>query len=387
MITNSDLERSYNQYIRQQELGHMNISRLKKSILTLVFIFSLLLLFFNIFSFSFKKKVDNNTLFIFPFNEKEPMGTILKALSRLKQSRIIVYPKALPIFPLLLLKDFLWILWKDPLWTVKNLDFFGALSIKISKYYGYKRKYSISKLLLFQEYSFYSSYLTYIFESENASLYNLMHGVPGPEASFFRFTKFFVWGEYFKKYYVNHNAEERQFVLSGSLFHKYFSKFESSITRKQIQYDIVYALQGDLYCNNQYLKDTFTILEELHKKRNFKIAIKPHPIYSNNIVIPQIFDVLTLSLEESILKSKLILSHFSTIFLDAKILNRKVIAFLEEDQQELVAYLNIEEICCSKNDLYEKIEKILDEDMFHVSLKNIINLDINTLKVLEDEIN
>jgi hypothetical protein len=381
-MINDDLMRSYKQYTKQQEIGHLKINFFTKLLLSLLFF---VLFPLNILKLFYIKTKRNNTLFIFPFGNKEPMQTILSELENLTDCKIIIHPEAFYIFPSLLIKDFMLTLLNHPLWTMKNLDFFGALSIKVSKYYGYKRKYSISKLLLFQEYSFYSSYLTRIFEYENSELYNLMHGIPGPEASFFRFTKFFVWGEYFKKYYINHKAEERQFVISGSIFHQHFSIFDSSIKKEQIQYDIVYALQGDLYGNNQYINDTFSILKELHMKRNFKIAIKPHPIYSNNIEIPQIFDILTLSLEESILKSKLILSHFSTIFLDSKVLNIKVIAFIDENQKELVGYLNKQEICFSKMDLCKKIEKILDEEMLDNSLENIIDLDINTLKVLENE--
>ena len=381
-MNNKDLMRSYKQYKKHLKIGHLKLSFSKKFFLGVIFFILIPLVIVNIF---FKIKY-NKILYIFSFeNNKEPMISIISELTKINDTKIILDPKGIYILPRILLIDFFTLLISKPLWTLSNLDFFGALSLKISKYYGYKKKYNISKLLLFQEYSFYSSYLTYIFESENGKLYNMMHGIPGPESSFFRFSKCFVWGDYFKSYYISKQAESKQFIITGSIFHQLLSSHKR-IGIEVIDYDILYALQGDSYGNKNYTQYTLTILERLSNKNNLKIAVKPHPIYHTNIEIPKSFDILTLTLEESLLKSKLILSHYSTIFLDAKVLNRKVLAFLDKEQEELVRYLDKEEICFYKNDLYIHLEKILRKKIFDNSLDDIINLNSDILKVVEDEI-
>ena len=376
------LERSYKGYIRQQKIGYLTVNCLEKNILA--FLFILFFLPLSIFSiFSKKKVVNNHILFIFSFSDKEPMNTILKELDGSKSNRIIKYPKALPFLPQILLKDFLSILCKEPIWTIKNLDFFGALSVKISKYYGYKKKYSISKLLLFQEYSFYSSYLTRIFEYENGGLYNLMHGVPGREASYFRFTKCFVWSEYFKEYYIENSAEENQFIIAGSIFH---SKLYNSIknTSTSIKYDILYAMQGDTHGDDNYVKEVFEVLEELYRTEKVRIAVKPHPIYSNKIDIPKNFDLLDSSPVEAILESNLILSHFSTMLLDAKVVNKKVLAFLPEEKLHLVGYLNENEVVFDKQNLLNKIIFLLSKESNYLS--DIVDPELNTVDIIEREL-
>ena len=379
-MINDDLMRSYNQYIKQQEIGHLKINLFKKLLLSLLFFVLLPLGILKIFYIKIKK---NSKLFIFPFGNKEPMKTIVSELENLTNSEIVIYPKAFYTFPYLLLKDFIYTLFTHPLWTIRNLDFFGALSLKISKYYGYKVKYGISKLLLFQEYSFYSSYLTRIFENEDGGLYNLMHGVPGKEAAYFRFSKCFVWSTYFKNYYIGNKANEEQFIIVGSIFHSLLYKNTKNISNT-LKYDILYAMQGDTYGDDSYLKEVFEVLEKLYQTKKVKIAIKPHPIYNNKINIPKNFDLIELSPQEAILQSNLILSHFSTILLDAKIMNKNVLAFLPEKKLHLVDYLDEREISFYKNDLYDKIIFTLKSNS--PLLCNTINLDLNTISLIEMEL-
>jgi len=379
-MINDDLMRSYNQYIKQQEIGHLKIIFLKKLLLSLLFFILLPLSFLKLFYIKSKR---DNKLFILPFGDREPIKSIINELEHLNNSEIIIYPKAFYIFPSLLIKDFMVTLLAHPLWTIKNLDFFGALSLKISKYYAYKVKYGMSNILLFQEYSFYSSYLTRVFEYEKGGLYNLMHGIPGREASYFRFTKCFVWSEYFKTYYIENSAEEKQFVIVGSIFHSKLyksAKEASSVPR----YDILYAMQGDTYGDDTYVQEVFDVLESLYEKMKIKIAIKPHPIYSNSIKIPKVFEVINLSPKEAILESNLILSHFSTMLLDAKVMNKNVVAFLPKEKLHLVSYLNEDEVALHKDDLFNKIIFLLNKES--APLCNVIELKLNTINLIEKEV-
>lgn len=379
-MINDDLMRSYNQYTKQQEIGHLKINLFKKLLLSLLFFILLPLGILKLFYMKTKK---NSKLFIFPFGNKEPMKTIVSELENLSNSEIVIHPKAFYTFPYLLVKDFICTLFTHPLWTIRNLDFFGALSLKISKYYGYKVKYGMSKVLLFQEYSFYTSYLTRIFEHEKGELYNLMHGVPGREATYFRFSKCFVWSEYFKTYYIENKAEEEQFLIVGSIFH---SQLHNSTKGTSLvpRYDILYAMQGDTYGDKNYVQEVFNVLENIYEKKKMKIGIKPHPIYRNQIEIPKSFEVINLSPKEAILKSNLIISHFSTMLLDAKVMNKNVLAFLSEEKSHLVDYLNIEEIIFNKEDLFNKLISLLEEKS--TSFCTILDLELNTISLMEREL-
>jgi len=376
-MINDDLMRSYKQYIKQQEIGHLKINFLKKLLLSLLFFILLPLGILKLFYMNTKK---NSKLFIFPFGNKEPMKSIISELKNLNNSEIIIYPQAFYIFPFLLLKDFIGTLFTHPLWTIRNLDFFGALSLKVSKYYGYKVKYEMSKLLLFQEYSFYSSYLTKIFENENGNLYNLMHGIPGKEAAYFRFSKCFIWGKYFENYYISNGAERNQFTIVGSIYHtKLKNKENSNLGR----YDIVYALQGDQYGNMYSTKMILSILQKIQSEYKLKVVVKQHPIYSNSVPIPRNIDIIDVSPFESIVNSKILISHFSTMLLDAKVLEKKVLAFVSKEEKEMVGYLSNNEIITEEKELSMAIIKLLRTNKGIELSTNIIDFELNTLETLK----
>lgn len=379
-MINQDFQRSFYQYKIHKDIKHINITILNKLILSCIWLFYVPLVVTKLFySLLHKHCSRKKRVIVFDFNSKEPMKTILSELDTLENIEIIKNPKSLPVFPLILLKDFISSLCTQPLWTLKNLDFFGALSIKISIYYGYKVKYNLNNLTLFQEYSFYSSYLTRVFEYENGSLYNLMHGIPGEEASFFRFTKCFVWGDYFKNYYINNMAESSQFIVAGSIFHTKLKSLKVNTTER---YDIIFALQGSQYSNRKYTEKIFSLLNHLHDDLNLKIAVKPHPQYEDDISNIK-FDILETSPYEAIYSGKLIISQFSTMLLDAKSIGKKVFSFLPFNQKKLVGYLNEDEIAFTYLDAYMKIMKIINNKK-EVN-ESIIDLNMNTVKVIEYE--
>jgi len=375
-MINSDLMRSYNQYKNQQKIGHLQINFLHKLMLSILFFTLIPLSILKLFRFKIKK---SNTLFILPFRDSEPFISILDELRTIKESVIITYPNALLIFPDILIKDFYKTFKAQPLWTIKNLDFFGALSLKVSQYYGYKIKYGMSRILLFQEYSFYSSYLTRVFEYEEGSVYNLMHGFPGKEASFFRFTKCFVWGKYFEDLYIVNKAEADQFIVAGSIYHEKLlqQKLEHS------KYDILYVMQGKKYSNDEYVNNIFKVLKKIQMKSKLKIAIKPHPRYSNDTHIPKYFDTVQVSPVQAISESKLIISHFSTMLLDAQIMGKHVLAFLPKNKIDLVSYMKDKNIFHNQDKLYMYLLNFeFDRKPCTYNSKYTIDFSKNTIKII-----
>ncbi len=380
-MIDSDLMRSYYQYKKHQEIGHFKISFFKKILLSLLFFILIPFFIFKFFYLTrFKRDRLDKGLYIFSFTIYEPMKSIVSKLASIEDTVVINFPKALPIFPTILLKDFGNIFFKKPFWTLRNLDFFGALAFKILPHY----RYNISKLLLLQEYSFYSSYLTRMYESENGSLYNIMHGIPGEEASFFRFTKCFVWGEYFKDFYIKNHAEKTQFVIAGSIYHK--KLLDNFYLDKENEFDILYALQGDKFIDRKYTQDTYDTLLKVQKELDITIAVKAHPRFPNSDIIPKSFIKIDSSPIKIIGASTLIISHFSTILLDAKVVGKNILAFVPVEHDNLVNYLESDEIVYNKDTLYMSIINIFHQGKGKNTFQNIINLQIDTKEIIRDAI-
>lgn len=67
---------------------------------------------------------------------------------------------------------------------------------------------NLSNLTVLQEYSFYLSYFRRVVEHEGGNLYNIQQGIPGDTYCYFRFSKYFVCGEYYKNIYIHNKAEK-----------------------------------------------------------------------------------------------------------------------------------------------------------------------------------
>jgi len=352
-----DIKRSYYQYKKHIKIGHFAPTLAQK----ILFICMFFILPFTIpFKYIYKKRLKYKLL-VLPFSDKEPMRTLINRLNKKKNFKIVVKPKSYWIAPIKLYQDFFILLVKSPQWTICNLDFFGALSIKISQYYGYKCKYGIDRVLIFQEYSFYSSYLTYIIESDGGRLYNLMHGIPGKEASFFRFSKCFVWEEYFKNFYIHNGALKDQFMIVDSVYHTELKKQVEHLTGSK-RYDIVYVLQGDEYSNKRYKELILDLLKFFQERYHRKVALKPHPIYRDKIATDS-FVMLDGSIYDIFQSSELVISQFSTVLYDAKSIGKKVLAILPKDMQYLVGYLDDSQVAVDMDDAKEKILDLLKKEM------------------------
>jgi hypothetical protein len=344
-MINGDLMRSYKQYIKQQEIEYLKIRLVHKILLAILFFFLLPLSILKIF---YIKNKPNVKLYIFPFGDKEPMQSILKEFKKFNSSIVIIYPTSFYIVPSLIIRDFFETLLSHPIWVVKNLDFFGALSLKVSKYYGYKVSYGVSKLLLFQEYSFYSSYLTRVFENEDGSVYNLMHGIPGQESSYFRFTKCFVWGTYFKNFYIDNNADSTQFIVIGSIFHY---NIKNNLSKK-VDIDILYTMQGTVL----EIESVLEVLENISENKIVRYLQHPrYPVNMKDSKLVESHDDILLAIS----RSKVIVSHYSTTLLDAMSMKKNVISYLSRDSnhRQYIAYMNKNSIVDSEEEFFRLLQK------------------------------
>lgn len=375
---NSDLFRSYQQYHWQQENGFLPLALRTKIGLILIFIIMLVSALFP------RKKTSSHTTAIINYGESDALRPVYTTLSFPTISNHTLR-KTFPILPYVFLQDMIQMWRSDWKFVVKNLPFLGILGLRCGQYYSIIHKQQIKNLIVMQEYSYYMSYLTRLLEHEEKHLFNIMHGIPGKEACYFRFTRCFVWGEYFKHYYITNHADPHQFIISGSIYHRMLKKLppiESTI-------DVLYMMQGDeeFVIPSQERLETFEILEKISKK--FTVACKRHPQYPNQSV-PYNLRVVEGSATELIRISKIILSHHSTSLLDGMILGKHVLAFIKQNRKPMLQFLPDNNIVTTKESLYRSISTYLEtlftpsEISYALDDIDAHTVIINTLKEFEE---
>lgn len=337
---NNDLFRSYQQYLWQQQNGFLRLSILIKIGLSFIFF---LVLFLSMLP---RKKVPCTRTVMINYGQTETLRSVYTTLSfhTIENHSL---RKALPFLPNIFLQDLSNMWGKDWKFVVKNLPFLGVIALRCGQYYSTIQEQQIKNLIVMQEYSYYMSYLTRLLEYEGKGLFNIMHGIPGKEACFFRFTRCFIWGEYFKNYYITNHAAPEQFIISGSIYHqmlKNLSPLEATI-------DILYMMQGDedWVVSHDELAETFEILETLCSQ--FKIACKRHPLYPKQFIPPSL-SIAEGSPTELIQNSKIVLSHHSTSLLDALVLGKHPLAYVKRDRDDMLNFLPKEAIIRTKEMLH-----------------------------------
>jgi len=368
------LERSYLQYKKHIELNHLKINFTQKILLILLFI-SLLPTFLLDLLLREKK---SNKVYVMEYTNQEPYRTIYKYIRTSKFFNFIKINKFyIPIIPIYYYKDLLYILIKRPIFFFKNILFFSILGIRIAKYYSLIRFNDIKYLIVLQEYSFYISYVTKLMEKRNGKLYNIMHGIPGDTYCYFRFSKCFVWSEYFKEKYIQNRAYKEQFVMSGSLFHSYILKYYDKNTLET--FDILYAMDGEVEGYN----DVIEILEKL--SLYYKVGIKQHPrqkVKLNTDIAIVNDDIVT-----SILKSKIIIGHYTTALLDTVILKKIAISYLGKDitKSKYIDYIDKRYIFFTKQNLLKSLKLVLSDKTTTVSYnKLVIDIELEPLNIIEN---
>lgn len=375
---NSDLKRSFLQFEAHVDLKHLNLSIGKRILLGISF-FALLPSVFIDLVWKRRKKED---IYVLEYNNEQPYASIYKSMKTSNFFRFIKLHKiSIPIIPWILVKDLTLLLIQAPLFVVKNFSFITALTIKIAQYYGLIYSNRITYLIVFQEYSFYMSYFTRVMEKRGGKLYNIMHGIPGKTYCHFRFSKCFVWSEYFKKKYIEFGADKDQFVVSGSIFH---SRLINNLPKENPKIDIIYTMDG----NVKGYRDVIWALEKLSTK--YRVRIKQHPRQKVNLdstLIEAQYDII-----EAISKSKIIIGHYTTALLDALVMNKKVVAYLGDNQSkmEYIDYLDSKYIFSDRESLLFYLENILSDNVVRPQKKqyniNVINQSLNPLEAIEDAI-
>lgn len=197
------------------------------------------------------------------------------------------------------------------------LSFFFVLRIiiKISFYRYFIEEYHPKAIAINSEFSSASSVMTAYCENVGISHFNIMHGekLYFIRDSFFRFSRCYVWDEYYKDLFISLRADYSQFIIEkpeSVLFD--VSKYKGK--RQMIDYK--YMLNG-----NSKLEEIAAALHKIRDK-GFRVMVRPHPAYTNIELVKLFFEEdeiepCTVTIEESLSNSQNVISLYSTVLLQA----------------------------------------------------------------------
>ncbi len=196
--------------------------------------------------------------------------------------------------------------------------------IKLKEYSYIRHNYDPKAIVVCGEYSFTSSLLTDYCEQCGILHINVMHGEKlfYIRDSFFHFHKCYVWNEYYKKLFISLRAENTQFIVKVP---RSLVIGDGSAHQKEIDY--TYYLGAE---TGEQLTKINLAIKKLQEK-GFVVAIRPHPRYSNIEEIRKKFvnciveDRTEIAIEESVLRTKNVISLYSTVLNQAYNSNVRIV--------------------------------------------------------------
>lgn len=214
--------------------------------------------------------------------------------------------------------------WKDRRYILKLLftHFFSPhfvlkSELKIMSYRYIIELYHPKALIVHNEYSFTSSMLTDFCNKNGVELINVMHGekLYYMRDSFFRFNRCYVWDEHYKNLFIELRADPDQFIIEAPPS----IKFDIPNVEKTV--DFTYYFQTHSPEEFRRITDA---LKQLALQGN-KVAIRPHPRFTNLEELNKYIDGADieieknseLSIETSILRTKNVVSKYSTVLFQA----------------------------------------------------------------------
>lgn len=333
---NDDIERGYFQYCCQMQ----SFGKLKRFILTIAS--GLLLLYYNSKLWLQKsplQKDHEEALLLFA-------GDLKIIPSSLTDEFII---KQIPNF-----QDEIALINDDRSYIHKLMKrfplswyFIFKCTLKIAMYRYLILSYSPEVFICSEEYSFTSSVLTNYCERIGIEHINIMHGEKlfNIRDSFFRFNRCYIWDEFYRNLFIELRTENTQFIIE-----KPPSQLPWEIESLKKKVDYTYYLQKE---TNLTLASIHRILMHLYDA-GFTVAIRPHPIQSDIKRIKGVFneieieDTNEIRIEESVLRSKHVVSLYSTVLSQALANNVPIIIDDITRPNEFAKLKELKYICLQK---------------------------------------
>lgn len=196
----------------------------------------------------------------------------------------------------------------SPYFILKNI-------IKISIYRYFITAYNPKAIAINSEFSCCSSIMTKYCEDQSIEHINIMHGEKlfYIRDSFFRFTKCFVWDDFYIELFKKLRAIENVFIIEKpqSLIID-LKKLRGLIPVVDFKY---------ILFENTKLEEVSATLKNL-KERGYSVKVRPHPAYSNLELVRELFDSndiedCNISIQTSVANSKHVISLYSTVLYQA----------------------------------------------------------------------
>lgn len=211
------------------------------------------------------------------------------------------------------------------LWKRHPFSFFfiHRIIFKISIYRYFIEKYHPKAIVINAEYSSTSSVMTMYCETQGISHINIMHGekLLNLRDSFFRFTKCYVWDEYYISLFRQLRAAEGQFVIE----------------RPQSLVFDVDAHKGEIpHCDYKYMLFSNKKLDQIRqvitqlKEKGYAVMVRPHPSYTDLEQLRCLFNEdeiedTKISVQTSVANTDNVISLVSTVLLQAYFSNINVV--------------------------------------------------------------
>lgn len=237
-------------------------------------------------------------------------------------------------------------------------DFCLKLLLRMEMYAYVLSQGTFQAVITHSEYSYASSFLTEYCRRLGVEHINVMHGdkLYYIRDAFFHFDRCYIWDEYYRKLFCALRAEPTQFrvELPPSM-----QPWEKPATPPEV--DLTYYLQGE---SPEQLRRIAAALHTL-QVRGMVIAVRPHPRYTPPESMRFFQDFLvedgSISIEQSVLRTKRAVSRYSTVLLQASINGVSVVIDDLTEPERFAQLRSLRYIMLDKP--HELLSALLQEDL------------------------
>lgn len=189
---------------------------------------------------------------------------------------------------------------------------------KLAMYRSLYETYRPKAIIVSEEYSYTSSFLTEYCHRLGVKHIDVMHGekLYYIRDAFFCFDRCYVWDGYYRDLFCTLRAEPTQFRIELPLS---MQPWDAEGVKKTVDY--TYYLQAE---TPKMLEKIAESLQRL-QKNGAKVAVRPHPLYSDMETVRRLFSDFEIEvnaeigIETSILRTRHVIGLYSTVLYQAHI--------------------------------------------------------------------
>ena len=184
--------------------------------------------------------------------------------------------------------------------------------VKLAMYRYLYEIYQPKAMIVSEEYSYTSSFLTAYCRQLGVEHINVMHGEKlfYIRDSFFHFDRCYIWDEFYRDLFVSLRAEPTQFCVELP-----------PIMRPWDIHGVEKSVDYTYYLQEESAEELDCIARSLHalRSRGYTVAVRPHPVYSDKAAIRQLFapfiieENTEVGIETSVLRTHHVISRYSTV--------------------------------------------------------------------------